>query len=72
MQPLIFILTQGSAGERLYWLSIQTLGLTQLVYVIPILVFAYRTGRKQLAFSVVLAASLTFLLAAACGVAMRN
>jgi hypothetical protein len=67
----------GGYGEvrlstRLAEISIRFIGLTQLVYVFPVLLYAHRKGRNDFVSSGVLAASVTFLLSGACWVAMRN
>jgi len=63
---------EGGPIARLAGISIQFIGLTQLVYVFPVLFYAHRRGRKDFVSSGILAASVTFLLSAACWVAIRN
>ena len=56
----------GGPLYRLADISFRFIGLTQFVYVLPLLISARRKGRKDFIFSAVLAACVTFLLSAPC------
>jgi hypothetical protein len=42
------------------------LGVTQLVYMVPAIVIAYRTGRRDLGKGLVIGTAITFILSGAC------
>jgi len=54
------------------WVSIPFLGFTQLVYVVPTLIYAHRQRRMYFLLAAVIAASVTFLLTTACSAIERH
>jgi len=67
--PTIFILGVALRGERaitLTFLPLMFIGLSQLAYVIPAILVARRKGESETSKGLIIGASLTFLLNAAC------
>jgi len=67
--PLFFILLATAKSERgleLAIYSVMYIGLTQLVYMIPAILFARRRGETKTANGLIVGASCTFLLTATC------
>ena len=67
--PTVFILGYSVSGERaliLTFLPLMYIGLSQLVYMIPAILVARRKGETETAKGLIIGASLTFLLNAAC------
>jgi hypothetical protein len=67
--PTAFILLTILSGERglyLTFLPLRYIGLSQLVYMIPVILIARRKGETQTFKGLIIGASITFLLNAAC------
>ncbi len=54
--------------QKLALISLLPLGLTQLTYVLPVVILARRKGREQFVIGATTAASITFLLSSTCWV----
>jgi hypothetical protein len=62
---LFSVLTRGNGGAALgiFYFGI---GITQLIYVVPAVIYFRRNGKPLIAKGVIIGASITFLLNAAC------
>ena len=63
---IIGAVVRGEQGLILAFLPLMYIGVSQLVYIIPAILIARRKGDTEIAKGLIIGASLTFLLNAAC------